>query len=54
MGDDGEPVLHVTVQGGAFTIDDAEVIEDLEAVNGVVYVVDGVLGLDLVELEGVA
>ena len=26
-------------------------IEDLEAVNGVVYVVDGILGLDLMELE---
>ena len=51
MGDDGEPVLQVTVQGGAITIDDARVIEDLEAVNGVVYVVDGILGLDLMELE---
>ena len=52
MGDDGEPVLQVTVQEGAVTIDGAEVIEDLEAVNGVVHVVDGVLGFDLVELEG--
>lgn len=49
---DGEPVLQVTVQGGAVTIDGADVIEDLEAVNGVVHVVDGVLGIDLVTLEG--
>lgn len=51
MGDDGEPVLQVTVQKGAVTTDGADVIEELEAVNGVVHVVDGVLGLDLVELE---
>jgi uncharacterized surface protein with fasciclin (FAS1) repeats len=43
MGDDGEPVLPVTVQDGSVTIDGAEVI-DKEAVNGIVYVVDGVLG----------
>ena len=54
MGDDGEPVLQVTVQNGAVTIDGADVIEELEAANGVVHVVDGVLGLDQVELEGVA
>ena len=52
MGDDGEPVLQVTVQDGVVTIDGAEVIEELEAVNGIVYVVDGVLGMDGVELEG--
>ena len=51
MGDDGEPVLDVSVQGSTVTIDGAEVIEELEAVNGVVHVVDGVLGLDLVDLE---
>jgi uncharacterized surface protein with fasciclin (FAS1) repeats len=44
----------VTVRGGAVTIDGAEVIDDLEAVNGVVHVVDGVLGFDLAELEGVS
>jgi uncharacterized surface protein with fasciclin (FAS1) repeats len=52
MGDDGIPVLQVAVQVGTVTIDGAEVIEDLEAVNGVIHVVDGVLGLDQVELEG--
>jgi len=41
----------VTVQGDAVTIDGAEVIEDLEAINGVVHVVDGVLGFDRIELE---
>jgi len=51
MGDDGEPVLDVSLQGSTVTIDGAEVIEELEAVNGVVHVVDGVLGLDLVDLE---
>ena len=47
-----EPVLQVTVQDGVVTIDGAEVIEELEAVNGIVHVVDGVLGMDGVELEG--
>jgi uncharacterized surface protein with fasciclin (FAS1) repeats len=51
MGDDRDPVLQVTVQGDAVTIDGADVIEDLEAVNGVVHVVDGVLGIDRIELE---
>jgi hypothetical protein len=44
MGDDGEPVLHVTVQEDAVTIDGAQVIEDLESVNGVIHVVDGASG----------
>ena len=51
MGDEGDPVLQVTVQGDAVTIDGADVIEDLEAVNGVVHVVDGVLGFDRIEPE---
>jgi uncharacterized surface protein with fasciclin (FAS1) repeats len=54
MGDDGEPVLQVTVQNGAVTIDGADVIEELVAVNGVVHVVDGVLGLDQTELEEIS
>jgi uncharacterized surface protein with fasciclin (FAS1) repeats len=54
MGDDGEPVLQVTVQNGAVTMDGADVIEELVAVNGVVHVVDGVLGLDQTELEEIS
>jgi uncharacterized surface protein with fasciclin (FAS1) repeats len=51
MGDDGQPVLQVEVEGDTVRIDGVEVIEDLRAVNGVVHVVDGVLGLGRVELE---
>jgi hypothetical protein len=57
MGDDGMPVRQVTVQGSKVTIDGAEAIEDLEAVNGVIHVVihvvDGILWIGQVELEEV-
>ena len=51
MGDDGHPIHEVSVDGDVVVIDGAEVIDNLEAVNGIAYVVDDVLGLEGIELE---
>jgi uncharacterized surface protein with fasciclin (FAS1) repeats len=51
MGDDGHPIHQVSVEGGVVVIDGAEVVGALEAVNGIAYVVDRILGLDRIELE---
>jgi hypothetical protein len=51
MGDDGHPIHQVSVEGDVVVIDGAEVVGALEAVNGIAYVVDGILGLDRIELE---
>jgi hypothetical protein len=51
MGDDGHPIHQVSVEGDVAVIDGAEVVGALEAMNGTVYVVDRILGLDRIEPE---
>lgn len=43
--------LRMVVEGDTVTLDGAAVVDTLEVENGIVHAVDGVMGLDLDELE---